>query len=45
MKNKKTAETEVTKENKPTLNLKNDIVFKAFFSRKGKAEEEIEKLK
>ena len=35
MNNKITTEIAVTKENKPVLNLKNDIVFKAFFSRKG----------
>ena len=35
MSKKPTTEIAETKENKPVLNLKNDIVFKAFFSRKG----------
>ena len=35
MRKKPTTKISETKENKPILNLKNDIVFKAFFSRKG----------
>ena len=35
MSKKPTTEIAETKENKPVLNLKNDVVFKAFFSRKG----------
>ena len=35
MSKKPTTKIAETKENKPILNLKNDIVFKAFFSRKG----------
>ena len=35
MSKKPTTKISETKENKPILNLKNDIVFKAFFSRKG----------
>ena len=35
MSKKPTTKIAETKENKPVLNLKNDIVFKAFFSRKG----------
>jgi predicted transposase/invertase (TIGR01784 family) len=35
----------ITKENKTTLNLKNDVIFKAFFSRKGNEEFLIDFLK